>query len=227
MGRASLLFVTQVAPYHDGPAGVHGVLEQAAVGVSQVAELHGLQARRVDDVRVLDDDDITHARALALFTIGETPWSELHRYALRFAPRRFPNGEQRESARVRDVVVIEDAHVVNAARLQTVELRDLRYADGGLLEHSVHPGRPVVVGRDLRYEQQGRAPHLCARLERLPVFDDLPARTVEVALTARWALVGLRGVPVLDRAYRPVLHGTGVLVGRERQHRSQGRVEVL
>ena len=29
----------------DGPAGVHGVLDQAAVGVAQVAELHGLRAR--------------------------------------------------------------------------------------------------------------------------------------------------------------------------------------
>jgi hypothetical protein len=36
-----LLFVTQVAPYADGPAGVHGVLDQAAVGVAQVGERHG------------------------------------------------------------------------------------------------------------------------------------------------------------------------------------------
>ena len=47
----SLLFVTQVAPYRDGPAGVHGVLDQAAVGVAQVAEINGLAAQRVDDVR--------------------------------------------------------------------------------------------------------------------------------------------------------------------------------
>jgi type 1 glutamine amidotransferase len=68
------LFVTQVAPYQTGPAGVHGVLDQAAVGVAQVAELNGLRARRVDDVRDLDDADLQTARALALFTIGETPW---------------------------------------------------------------------------------------------------------------------------------------------------------
>ena len=49
----SLLFVTQVAPYADGPAGVHGVLDQAAVGVAQIAELHGLEPQRVDDVRTL------------------------------------------------------------------------------------------------------------------------------------------------------------------------------
>jgi type 1 glutamine amidotransferase len=70
-----LLFVTQVAPYQDGPAGVHGVLDQAAVGVAQSAELNGLRARRVDDVRDLADEDLEAARALALFTIGETPWS--------------------------------------------------------------------------------------------------------------------------------------------------------
>lgn len=71
----TLVFVTQVAPYQHGPAGVHGVLDQAAVGVAQVAELNGLRARRVDDVRDLDDGDLAGARALALFTIGETPWS--------------------------------------------------------------------------------------------------------------------------------------------------------
>jgi type 1 glutamine amidotransferase len=75
----SLLFVTQVAPYTSGPAGVHGVLDQAAVGVAQVAEINGLEARRVDDVRTLEWRDIAAARALALFTIGETPWTRAHR----------------------------------------------------------------------------------------------------------------------------------------------------
>jgi uncharacterized protein len=77
-----LLFVTQVSPYGDGPAGVHGVLDQAAVGVSQVAEMHGLRARRVDDVRDVGVDAIRRARALALFTIGETPWSTDQRRAI-------------------------------------------------------------------------------------------------------------------------------------------------
>jgi type 1 glutamine amidotransferase len=77
-----LLFVTQVAPYADGPAGVHGVLDQAAVGVSQVGELHGLQPKRVDDVRIIDASELRNARALALFTIGETPWSKPQRDAI-------------------------------------------------------------------------------------------------------------------------------------------------
>jgi type 1 glutamine amidotransferase len=78
----SLLFVTQVAPYRDGPAGVHGVLDQAAVGVAPVAELCSLDARRVDDVRALDATQIEDTRALALFTIGETPWSVAQRAQL-------------------------------------------------------------------------------------------------------------------------------------------------
>ncbi len=80
--EGSLLFVTQVAPYRDGPAGVHGVLDQAAVGVAQVAELHGLQTTRVDDVRTLPAGAIAAARAVALFTIGETPWSDDQREQL-------------------------------------------------------------------------------------------------------------------------------------------------
>jgi uncharacterized protein len=77
-----LLFVTQVAPYANGPAGVHGVLDQAALGVAQVAELNGLRPRRVDDVRGLDETSLREARALALFTIGETPWSAAQRGAI-------------------------------------------------------------------------------------------------------------------------------------------------
>jgi len=75
----SLLFVTQVAPYTDGPAGVHGVLDQAAVGVAQLAEMHGLEPHRIDDVRTLPEAGIRNADVLALFTIGETPWSPSQR----------------------------------------------------------------------------------------------------------------------------------------------------
>ncbi len=76
---SELVVVTQVAPYVDGPAGVHGVLDQAAAGVTQVAELNGLAGRRVDDVRALAPDALDRIRALALFTIGETPWSAAQR----------------------------------------------------------------------------------------------------------------------------------------------------
>jgi hypothetical protein len=79
---SELLFVSQVAPYADGPAGVHGVLDQASVAVAQLADLHGLHARRIDDVRTLDVEALASARALALFTIGETPWSEAQRAAI-------------------------------------------------------------------------------------------------------------------------------------------------
>ena len=58
------------------------MLDQAAVGVAQVAEMHGLTPRRVDDVRELPADAIREARALALFTIGETPWSTEQRAAI-------------------------------------------------------------------------------------------------------------------------------------------------
>jgi type 1 glutamine amidotransferase len=75
----SLLFVTQVAPYATGPAGVHGVLDQAAAGVAQVAEINGLHAERVDDVRALHPNALRDARVLALFTIGETPWNNEQR----------------------------------------------------------------------------------------------------------------------------------------------------
>jgi len=75
----SLLFVTQVAPYADGPAGVHGVLDQAAVGVAQLAEMHGLEPHRIDDVRTLPEAGIRNADVLALFTIGETPWNASQR----------------------------------------------------------------------------------------------------------------------------------------------------
>jgi type 1 glutamine amidotransferase len=78
----SLLFVTQVAPYADGPAGVHGVLEQASVGVAEIAEMHGLRATRVDDVRDLAEHALEDARVLALFTIGETPWSDAQRHEI-------------------------------------------------------------------------------------------------------------------------------------------------
>jgi type 1 glutamine amidotransferase len=71
-----MLIVTQVAPYADGPAGVHGVLDQAATGLRELAGLAGLTPAVVTDVGDVSPDELAAARILALFTIGETPWSE-------------------------------------------------------------------------------------------------------------------------------------------------------
>jgi hypothetical protein len=78
----SLLYVTQVAPYTDGPAGAHGVLEQSATAVAELATRNGLRFDRCTDVRTLDADAFSRTRVVALFTIGETPWSVRQRAAL-------------------------------------------------------------------------------------------------------------------------------------------------
>ena len=70
----TMLIVTQVAPYADGPAGVHGVLGQAATALAQLAEHAGLSPVVVDDVRDLSPLQL-HSGVLALFTIGETPFT--------------------------------------------------------------------------------------------------------------------------------------------------------
>jgi type 1 glutamine amidotransferase len=50
--------------------------------MAEVAGLAGLEFRQVDDVDGLDVADLGSARAVALFTIGETPWSDRQRSAL-------------------------------------------------------------------------------------------------------------------------------------------------
>ena len=70
-----MLIVTQVAPYADGPAGVHGVLGQATTALAQLAESAGLAPVVVADVRDLSPHQLSAAGVLALFTIGETPFS--------------------------------------------------------------------------------------------------------------------------------------------------------
>lgn len=77
-----MIYVTQVAPYRDGPAGVHGVLGQSATAMAQLAEGAGLEFRSVPDVRNLAVGELMTARVVALFTIGETPWSEDQRVGL-------------------------------------------------------------------------------------------------------------------------------------------------
>jgi type 1 glutamine amidotransferase len=76
------LYVNQVAPYREGPAGVHGVLAQSVTALSELAEAKGLGFQHVDDVRRLPLDGLASATAVALFTIGETPWTVAQRAAL-------------------------------------------------------------------------------------------------------------------------------------------------
>jgi len=82
VAEGGLLYVTQAAPYRDGPAGVHGVLGQSATAVAQLAGAAGLASVHVDDVRNLALDVLESARVVALFTIGETPWDPAQRAAL-------------------------------------------------------------------------------------------------------------------------------------------------
>jgi hypothetical protein len=83
-----MLVVTQVAPYgaespHKvGPAGVHGVLGQAATALCQLAAIEGLVPRVVTDVTALQPMDLDDARVLCLFTIGETPFSTQQRASI-------------------------------------------------------------------------------------------------------------------------------------------------
>jgi type 1 glutamine amidotransferase len=71
----SMLIVTQVAPYVDGPAGVHGTLTQAKTALSELADMAGMTPTVVTDVRDVSPGRLSAAGVLALFTIGETPWS--------------------------------------------------------------------------------------------------------------------------------------------------------
>ena len=77
-----MLYVTQVAPYRDGPAGVHGVLDQSARAMAELGEAAGLAPEQVTDVRRVPLEDLEGARVVVLFTIGETPWLPAQRDAL-------------------------------------------------------------------------------------------------------------------------------------------------
>ena len=78
-----MFIVTDVAPYPDGPAGVHGVLPQAAVALAELAGLASLEARAGDVVSpTIDPAALAGGGVLALFTIGETPWSGAQRAAI-------------------------------------------------------------------------------------------------------------------------------------------------
>jgi hypothetical protein len=83
-----MYIVTQVAPYLDGPAGVHGVLTQASQALGELATMAGLEPVAVADVTDVAPADLAHGGVLSLFTIGETPWSEPQRQAIGEALRQ-------------------------------------------------------------------------------------------------------------------------------------------
>jgi predicted dehydrogenase len=79
--RPRLLLVTDVSPYAPGAdgaprlAGAHGVLGQAARAVHEVADACGLDFELAEDVAGLRPGALDEAAVLALFTIGDTPWT--------------------------------------------------------------------------------------------------------------------------------------------------------
>jgi len=87
MSPSPMFIVTQVAPYPDGPAGVHGVLPQATAALGELAGLAGLAPVAVTDVADLAPAELAHGGVLSLFTIGETPWSGAQRTAISDAVR--------------------------------------------------------------------------------------------------------------------------------------------
>jgi type 1 glutamine amidotransferase len=92
---SDLLYVSDVSPYRAGlavpaMAGVHQSLGSAATALEEIAGLCGLgfgHARRAADISL---QDLESARLLALFTIGETPWSPGQRQVIE---RRVSGGE--------------------------------------------------------------------------------------------------------------------------------------
>jgi type 1 glutamine amidotransferase len=82
-----MFIVTQVAPYPDGPAGVHGVLTQASGALAELAGMAGLEPVLVADVADISPLELAHGGVLSLFTIGETPWTDAQRTAISEAVR--------------------------------------------------------------------------------------------------------------------------------------------
>src|SRR5260370_38009244 len=80
-----LLYVTEVAPYAESEgrpdaqrrlAGAHHVLPQSVASMCQFAHLAGLRFTHFESVSLIPGQQLEEARVLALFTIGETPWSD-------------------------------------------------------------------------------------------------------------------------------------------------------
>jgi uncharacterized protein len=77
-----MFVVTEVAPYPHGPAGVHGVLPQAAVALAELGSMADLEPVLVTDVSSIPAESLESGAVLGLFTIGETPWSTAQRSAI-------------------------------------------------------------------------------------------------------------------------------------------------
>lgn len=80
----SMLYVTDVSPYAATPgreqpgmrlAGAHGVLGQSAAAMDQLAAAAGLSFQHEPHAVDVTLEALGAARVLALFTIGETPWT--------------------------------------------------------------------------------------------------------------------------------------------------------
>jgi type 1 glutamine amidotransferase len=76
---ADVIVVTQCAPYANGRmAGIHGSRGQAVSGFAEIAGARGWSTQRIEDVSQLNEQ-LGAARVLALYTIGEVPWSPAQR----------------------------------------------------------------------------------------------------------------------------------------------------
>jgi type 1 glutamine amidotransferase len=63
-------------------SGVHGSRGQAVSAFAEIAGTRGWSTERVEEVRSLAPGALESARVLALFTIGETPWTATQRSVL-------------------------------------------------------------------------------------------------------------------------------------------------
>jgi type 1 glutamine amidotransferase len=97
--RGTLLYVTDVSPYAPGPgrdepqlrmAGAHGVLGQSAIAMGELAKAAGLDFEHAASVSGIEARPLERARVLALFTIGDTPWTPAQRESI---TRRLRDGE--------------------------------------------------------------------------------------------------------------------------------------
>src|SRR5580658_6711668 len=89
MTSSPMFIVTQVAAYPDGPAGVHGVLTQAASGLGELAVMAGLEPVVVTDVAThacLDWDDYP---SLVGARFDGHPWTQ--EFEVEIADRTHPS----------------------------------------------------------------------------------------------------------------------------------------